>query len=576
MNRRLLTGLLLIPLACTSGEGRKPGSAGTAGTTGTTGTAGTGAGTAGTGSAGTGTAGTGAGTAGTGVAGGAGVTGAAGTSNGSAGTGAAGTNGAAGTGAVDSSQSVLERNKHASRDGAFVQPTLTKAMAAKMALDTGFNATFNGGMWASPLYLSNGPNGKGVFFAVTTGNNVFALDETTGATVWQHSIGMASGSTGAGCGEGPIGISGTPAIDAAARVIYVAGGIGTNGVMRHEVHALSVDTGEEKAGWPVDLSGKKAGNNNTTFSPNVHNQRGSLSLVNGTLYVPYGGYNGDCGNYHGWVFAIDTKTPTSVGAWATGGQGEAIWASGGLASDGTAVFATTGNSTSGTATHQDSEEIVRLTGLATVDRATGVFFPGDWRNMDGGDADLGASSPVYFEVPGATPSKLVAAVAKNGQFYVVNSQNLGGMGGSVINYKATNSAANGGNSVRTAMASYQTPMGRYVVFNGGAPICNGKGDGSIMSVLIKPGAPPTATTAFCASGGTNTSPITTSTDGTNDVVIWYMSNGKLMGADGDTGATIFNGGTGNCGDVRRWTSPIAANGRIVVGANGKLCSWSVH
>ena len=50
-----------------------------------------------------------------------------------------------------------------------------------MALDTDFKADFTGAMWASPLYLENGPGGKGVFFAVTTGNDVFALDETTGA-----------------------------------------------------------------------------------------------------------------------------------------------------------------------------------------------------------------------------------------------------------------------------------------------------------------------------------------------------------------------------------------------------------
>jgi hypothetical protein len=55
-----------------------------------------------------------------------------------------------------------------------------------------------------------------------------------------------------------------------------------------------------------------------------------------------------------------------------------------------------------------------------------------------------------------------------------------------------------------------------------------------------------------------------------------MSNGKLIGADGDTGETVFNGGTGTCDGVRRWTSPIAANGRVVVGADGRLCSWSVH
>jgi hypothetical protein len=593
MNRRLLIGFLLLPIACTSSGGKVnvsgaagssasgaagsgSGAAGTgASTAGTTGTAGNGTagnGTAGTtGTAGNGTAGTGVSTAGTTGTAGVGTAGA----SGAAGSGTAGAAGAgtAGTGAVDTSASVLERNKHPSRDGAFVQPKITKAMAAKMAPDTAFNtaAVFPGNMWASPLYLANGPNNKGVFFAVTASNMVYAFDETTGAIVWMHSIGSASQSTGAGCGEGPIGISGTPIIDATARTIYVAGGIGTNGVMRHEVHALSVDDGTEKTGWPVNLSGMQSGGQ--TFNPAVENQRGSLSLVNGILYVPYGGYNGDCGGYHGWVFAINTKTPTSVGAWATGGQGEAIWASGGMASDGTNVFLTTGNSTNGTANHADSEEIVRLTGMATLDRTTGVFYPSDWRNMDGGDADLGASSPVYFELPNSTPSTLVAAVAKNGSFYVVNSKNLGGMAGSVISYKATNSAANGGNSVRTAMATYQTPMGRYVVFNGGAPICP-KGDGPIMSILFTPGTPPKAATAFCTPGGTNTSPITTSTDGTNDVVIWYMSGGKLTGADGDTGAMIYSGG--NCGNVRRWTSPIAVNGRIVVAGDGHLCSWSIQ
>src|SRR5205814_2072683 len=80
--------------------------------------------------------------------------------------------------------SVLERNNHPSRDGHFLQSSLTKAAAAKMTMDAGFAATFTGNMWASPLYLENGPGGKGVFFAVTTNNDVIALDETTGATVW--------------------------------------------------------------------------------------------------------------------------------------------------------------------------------------------------------------------------------------------------------------------------------------------------------------------------------------------------------------------------------------------------------
>jgi hypothetical protein len=45
--------------------------------------------------------------------------------------------------------------------------------------------------------------------------------------------------------------------------------------------------------------------------------------------------------------------------------GEAIWAPGGMPSDGNGVFASTGNRTGGGAGHLDSEEVVRITGMAT-------------------------------------------------------------------------------------------------------------------------------------------------------------------------------------------------------------------
>jgi hypothetical protein len=122
------------------------------------------------------------------------------------------------TGSSSSSQSVLERNKNPSRDGHFVQSALTKTAAATMTATAGFTANFTGTMYASPLYLQNGPGGKGVFFAVTTGNDVYALDETTGAVVWMHNIGSSPADSGAGCGGiHPIGIESTPVIDAASR-----------------------------------------------------------------------------------------------------------------------------------------------------------------------------------------------------------------------------------------------------------------------------------------------------------------------------------------------------------------------
>ena len=242
--------------------------------------------------------------------------------------------------------SVTTRNNHETRDGFFIQPTLTKAMAAKLALDTTFAATFTGNMWASPLYLENGPGGKGLFFAVTLDDTVYALDEMTGAVVWMHSIGAAPGIGFAGCGN-TTGITSTPVIDPATRTIYVAGVVMGTGGVAHQIHALSVDTGAEKMGWPIDVATLKA-NGTMTFHQAAYNQRGALSLVGGILYVPYGGHIGDCNDYHGWVVAINTATPTMAAAWATAGQGEAIWAAGGMASNGDGVLpAVTGNANGG-------------------------------------------------------------------------------------------------------------------------------------------------------------------------------------------------------------------------------------
>jgi hypothetical protein len=492
------------------------------------------------------------------------------------------------------SDSVLERNNHPSRDGHFIQPSLTRAAAARMALDTGFQATFTGAMFASPLFLDKaGPGGKGLFFAVTTGNDVFALDETTGAVVWTHNIGPSPTASGVGCGNiSPIGILSTPVIDAAAKTIYVAGAVGTGAaIARHEVHALSVADGSERAGWPIDVAtmtaptasdgggggaggGAGAGAGLAFMAP-AENQRSALSLVRGILYVAFGGHVGDCGPYHGWVAAIDTKKPTDRGAWATAGQGEGIWASGGMASDGDGVFAVTGNATSGTTTHLDSEEVVRVQGLGTLDRTTSSnhFYPTSWLGMDRADADFGSNNPIYLPVPGATPASYVMALSKDGHMYLLDSANLGGLGGQLVDFVVATSSG----ALHTSPTAYTSNQRVHVALTvGGTPVCPGGVGGSVvMSVAVPAGAPPQPQVLWCVPIGGAAAPISTTTDGKKDAMVWFMNGSLLNAVDGDTGAPIFAGGGGTCAGVRQWTSPIAVKGRIVVGADGHLCAWSV-
>jgi outer membrane protein assembly factor BamB len=493
--------------------------------------------------------------------------------------GRSGSGGAAGDGEppIDTSASVLERNKHPSRDGHFLQPMLTKANVESFASDTDFAANFDGNMWASPLYLEDGPGDKGLFFAVTTGNDVYALDETTGTEVWKRNLGDSPQMNGVGCGNiHPLGILSTPVIDAEARTIFVAGALGTDAIARHELHALSVDTGESRPSWPVNVSALQAGS--LSFNSPPQNQRSALSLVQGVVYVAYGGHIGDCGDYHGWVVGVDSKDPSKRGAWATLGRGEAIWAAGGMASDGTSIFAVTGNSTTGVSSrsNSDSEEVVRLSGLAEFERNDqNLYYPASWRTMDDVDADFGASNPIYMRIPGSSPEYYVLAIAKDGHLYLLKPDDLGGMGGHVVDFQVSN----GNMSVRTVPAVYTTNQGVYVVFSTltGGRCPDGTASGArIVAVRFGAGSPPTAEVAWCAgfSGG-ETSPIATTTDGKSNPTVWFIDSDELRALDGDSGETIYTSSE-TCSGVRKWTSPIAVKGRIVAGGDDHLCSWSAH
>jgi len=515
------------------------------------------------------------------------------------------------------SNSVLQRGNHASRDANWVQPKLTKAalMAMKMKPDTAFTATLTGSVSAVPLFLENGPAGAGcpagamangcmamtraagagLFFAATTGNDVYALDETTGAIVWHKNVGKAPGMGD----RGQTGILGTPVIDAGSRTIYVAAGIAAAPV-HHEVHALSVDDGTERMGWPVILSATTLTVNGKAFNSPVQNQRGALSFQGGVVYVPYGGFYGDQGMYSGWVVAINTATnPPTVGGWVTQGPREGIWAAGGMASDGTGIFAITGNGNNVSLDHSntDAEEVVRLTGMGTLNRtAANVYYPTIWKTEgEQGDLDFGANNPVYVPLlPNSTPSALLVAPHKAGRVFFLNANQLGngvtGPGGGEV--AIVDVSAHGAESLYTAPTVYHTPKGIYVaVSTAMGPVCPAGSPAAvktISSILIQAAgstAPTPSKTTWCAAASMMNAkqytlyPISTTSDGMSDAIVWfiYSDNGGLLTAvDGDTGAVLFAETQSTCGKIHNMSSPIAVKGRIVVGADGKLCSWSLQ
>src|SRR4029077_2870053 len=119
-----------------------------------------------------------------------------------------------------------------------------------------------------------------------------------------------------------------------------------------------------------------------TFDPREQNQRGALTLLNGTLYVPYGGVERGFGDYHGWVVGVPLANPQHVFAWRTRGRGGGIWAPGGIASDGQALYVATGN-TLGAQNWADGEAVFRLApDLHRSDRTSDFFAAADWLALD--------------------------------------------------------------------------------------------------------------------------------------------------------------------------------------------------
>ena len=68
------------------------------------------------------------------------------------------------------------------------------------------------------------------------------------------------------------------------------------------------------------------------------------------------------------------------------------------------------------------------------------------------------SGPLLVDVPGATPSNLVVALGKDGNAYLLNRSNLGGISLPVAQAHVASSS-----SIQ-ATATYQTAQGTYVVF----------------------------------------------------------------------------------------------------------------
>ncbi len=258
----------------------------------------------------------------------------------------------------------------------------------------------------------------GRVLAATENDRVVALDPKNGAVLWSRSLGhpLTDVRSVAGCGDiDPLGITSTPVVDPRTGTVYVVGEVSAgDGRVSHRLEGISVATGAVTLSDTVDPP-LPAGERAAQLL-----QRASLALGNGRVYIAYGGNDGDCGTYNGWVVGVNETGAAHQVSFrvASDGHGGAVWESGGAPALDAAghVYVTTGNANpdppqGGPDPKKYTESVVELSpALQPV-----ASFKD---RVAGGDEDLATGNPVLL------PHGEVFAVGKTDIGFVLRQSDL--------------------------------------------------------------------------------------------------------------------------------------------------------
>ena len=254
----------------------------------------------------------------------------------------------------------------------------------------------------APVVASMG--GKTMVYVAGIGGTVFALDGDTGAQVWSRTFKYRI-QPGKGGYQGtflcPNGITATPVIDKAARILYV---IAADGAL----YGLDLTTGEIRYG-PVQFVASYA-------------KAWSLSLVDGVVYTTL---SQGCGAGLSGFYGIDVRdrhqatvhqlllsNTDTAGIWGRGGP---------VIGDNGRVYGSTADGTFDPAAGDYSNTVMsaKLPNLDHMD----YYLPLNWNALRKRDLDLGSASPVYF---GWKNKRLVASGTKESVVNLLDADSLGG------------------------------------------------------------------------------------------------------------------------------------------------------
>lgn len=316
----------------------------------------------------------------------------------------------------------------------------------------------------------------------TTQNNVYKMNAKTGEIVASRNLHVPFQQADLdGCTdiEPFIGITGTGVIDPDTDTLYVVAKTYENQHLtiaqgrpagRQYIHAIDVNTLEERANFPINLEGLVPRNSPTrNFNGGIQHQR--PGLLHAGQYI-YAGFGSHCVQYNftGWLIGWDKTTGELVEHWATEGEGVSntiaggsLWMSGGgIASDdkGSIYFATGNGYASQLATipvngHNPPTAIEEAAVHMTITNNGSInfldfFMPWNKQVLDGDDKDLGVTplEVLPSEFTCGEYQKIGVVTDKFGLTYFLNLDDLGG-------YR------NGPNNLDDVIQSYQNEAAVY-------------------------------------------------------------------------------------------------------------------
>jgi hypothetical protein len=319
------------------------------------------------------------------------------------------------------------------------EPAITPELVSGGTFGQLWSTPVQGQVYAQPLL------DEGTLFVATEENDLYGLSPSTGAVQWSKSLGEPWNPGEISCADlAPhVGVTATPVIDPATGIAYFTYKTYKEKEKEPEwfMDAVAVATGAQEPGFPVLLSGTAQNAPGQSFQPQNELQRPGLLLLEGVVYAAFGS---DCDHpvWQGWVFGVSTKGEVKA-RWVADetGEGAGIWQSGaGLTSDGPGtILLSTGNGGApsfplpGDTPPADlGESVVRLDVQSDGTlKAVDFFAPYNADFLDTWDADFASGGVTglpeeHFGTP-AIPH-LAVAVGKDGYVYLLNRDDLGGIG----------------------------------------------------------------------------------------------------------------------------------------------------